>query len=172
MQVIEAPASLEAFKGSKAIKGIRVYVAGSIVVDESKKCWIYSFIDKLGQHFQNKNLFVFHPMQKDWDSDWGITKADPKFRKQFEWELEAQELADIIVMHFEHDALAPISLMEFGLNVRPIAIGYSRLIVHCPEGFWKKGNVDIVCAKYGIKQAKTFDNLVKMTIRQIKRLNK
>jgi hypothetical protein len=25
-----------------------------------------------------------------------------------------------------------------------------KLLVCCPEGFWRKGNVEIVCARYGV----------------------
>ena len=32
----------------------------------------------------------------------------------------------------------------------------SKMMVCCPEGFWRKGNVDIICERYGITQ---FDSL-------------
>jgi hypothetical protein len=32
--------------------------------------------------------------------------------------------------------------------------------VVCPEGFWRKGNVDVVCHKFGITQVDTIDECV------------
>jgi hypothetical protein len=46
--------------------------------------------------------------------------------------------------------------LELGLHARD-----GKLIVLCPEGFWRKGNVDIVCEKYGVKQVESFEELIK-----------
>ena len=35
----------------------------------------------------------------------------------------------------------------------------NKMIVCCPEGYFRKGNLDIVCNKYGIKQV---DNLAEL----------
>jgi len=34
-----------------------------------------------------------------------------------------------------------------------------KVIVHCPEGFWWKGNVDVVCKKYGIPQIRKLSEI-------------
>lgn len=39
----------------------------------------------------------------------------------------------------------PISLLELGLYART-----KKLLVVCPDGFWRKGNVDIVAERYHI----------------------
>ena len=36
-----------------------------------------------------------------------------------------------------------------------------KLIVLCPNGFWKKTNVDVTCEFYDIDQVDTFDELIK-----------
>ena len=164
MQIVEAPNSLKPYLNSKAIK---VFLAGSTKLNLIEN-WRKIFEDSL----KSLDIVIFDPFRKDWDDSWKEDRNDSQFREQITWELEAQELADIVVMHFEPDALAPITLMEFGLNARPKAIGYSRLIVHCPKEFWKKGNVDIVCARYGIKHVETLDALVDVTIKQIELLKK
>ena len=38
------------------------------------------------------------------------------------------------------------------------------MVVCCPEGFYRKGNVDIVCNRYGVTMAKDVDDLVKKTL--------
>lgn len=39
--------------------------------------------------------------------------------------------------------------MELGLCA---GLFPEKVIVICPDGFWRKGNVDIVCERFGIKQ--------------------
>ena len=39
--------------------------------------------------------------------------------------------------------------MELGLFAGRMP---GKLIVYCPEGFWRKGNVDITCKYYGVRQ--------------------
>ena len=64
-------------------------------------------------------------------------------------------------MWFDPKTKSPISLLELGL----FADKY-KLIVYCPEGFWRKGNVDIVCKRYNVTQVNSLDEL----ITEIKRL--
>jgi hypothetical protein len=58
-------------------------------------------------------------------------------------------------MVFDPKTMSPISLLELGLQSKS-----NKMVVMCPEGFWRKGNVDIVCEKYNIKQVKNIDELV------------
>jgi hypothetical protein len=55
------------------------------------------------------------------------------------------EQADIILIYFKAGSQSPISLLELGLYARS-----GKLSVVCEEGFWRKGNVDIVCDRYAI----------------------
>jgi hypothetical protein len=48
-------------------------------------------------------------------------------------------------MFFAPDTEAPITLLELGLFARS-----GKLIVCCPAGFWRRGNVEVVCVRYGI----------------------
>ena len=58
------------------------------------------------------------------------------------------ESASVIAMYFrpEKEVLAPISMLELGLFARS-----GKMVVACPEGFWKRGNVQVVCRRFGIK---------------------
>ena len=62
----------------------------------------------------------------------------------------------MIVVYFDHKTTSPITLLELGLFSRT-----GKLIVCCQEGFWRKGNVDIVCKKYNIKQVENLSELIK-----------
>jgi len=33
-------------------------------------------------------------------------------------------------------------------------------MVCCPEGFWRKGNVDIVCQRFGIRQFLKLEDVI------------
>jgi hypothetical protein len=68
---------------------------------------------------------------------------------------EAQERATWIAMYFEPSSKAPITMLELGLFART-----RKVFVCCPEGFWRKGNVDIVCARYGVETVPTRDALL------------
>ena len=96
---------------------------------------------------ENERVVILNPRRDDWDSTWLQEIDNPKFREQVMWELDALEEADIIVMYFDPNTKSPISLLELGLFARS-----KKLIVYCPDGFWRKGNVDIVCRKYGVIQ--------------------
>jgi hypothetical protein len=74
------------------------------------------------------------------------------------WELDAMDQSDIIVFYFDPDTKSPVTLMELGLHANS---GSATLIVCCPEGFWRRGNVEIVCDRFrDITLVNTFSELV------------
>ena len=85
---------------------------------------------------------ILNPRRDDCDNSWLQTIENVPFRKQVEWELHALELCDVALFYFAPNTQSPISLMELGLF-------HHKAVVCCPEGFWRKGNVDIVCKRYG-----------------------
>ena len=87
---------------------------------------------------------LLNPLRSDWDSSWEQSIQNDKFRQQVEWELRAQKMADVIVYYFGEDSKSPITLLELGL------FNYKKPIVYCHEGFYRKGNVDIVCEMWSI----------------------
>jgi len=98
---------------------------------------------------------VFNPRRLDWDSSWKQEITDPQFNEQVTWELEMLDRATYIAMYFDPATKSPISLLELGLHARD-----GKLIVCCPEGFWRKGNVDIVCKRYNVFQVSTLEALI------------
>ncbi len=90
---------------------------------------------------------MFNPRRDDWDASWVQSIDNPQFREQVEWELSALEEADFIAMYFDPVSRSPVSLLELGLFAKDDP---SKLIVFCPEPFWRKGNVDIVCRRFKI----------------------
>lgn len=129
---------------------LKIFLGGSIDMGNSE-----NWQEKLEEELSNSNIVLLNPRREDWNKDWQPISTDSNFRVQVEWELEALEFADIIVMYFAPNSQSPISLLEFGLYAKT-----QKLIVLCPEGFWRKGNVDIVAEKYNVQTVQTFEELI------------
>lgn len=105
-------------------------------------------------------LLILDPRRDDWDDTWEQDKGNPEFRQQVEWELKSQEIADLILFVFATNeenaekAEAPITLMELGL------FKDKQCVVCCPQGYYRKGNVDIVCERYGVPVYEDFDAML------------
>ncbi len=97
---------------------------------------------------------MLNPRRDDWDSSWEQTVSNDKFREQVLWELRAQENADLRVYYFDPNTKSPITLLELGL------FKDKKSIVCCPDGYWRKGNVEIVCLRYNISLVYTFEHLL------------
>jgi len=99
---------------------------------------------------------VFNPRRDDWDSSWKQEIANLPFYEQVNWELNALEAADLIVFYFSPETQSPVTMLELGLFARS-----GKLVVCCPDGFWRKGNIDIVCEKYAIPVVENLDGLIR-----------
>lgn len=100
------------------------------------------------------DVLICNPRRVLWDASWVQSYDSEPFRQQVEWELDALEKADLILFYFAPETKAPITLLELGLHAR------GKGIVCCPEGYWRKGNVDIVCRRYGIQQVESLEELI------------
>jgi len=100
-------------------------------------------------------LAVLNPRRDAWDASWEQRIGNPMFREQVEWELDGLDRADVIAMWFAPDSKAPITLLELGLTART-----GKLVVGCPDGFWRKGNIEVVAARHGIELAHDWTSFV------------
>lgn len=123
-----------------------VFLAGSI---EMGKAEDWQAI--MGKFFVDHEWNVFNPRRADWDASWVQEYSNPTFVQQVNWELDSLDVSDLILMYFIPDTLSPISQMEFGLYAKS-----KKMYVVCPDGFWRKGNVEVVCSRENIP---LFDNL-------------
>ena len=130
-----------------------VFLAGSIELDLAER-WQDTVINDLTSC---DNLVILNPRRKDWDNSWTISIENENFKQQVYWELDGLEKADKIIMYFDPKTKSPISLLELGLFSRS-----DKLMVICPDGFWRKGNIDIVCEKYNIKNVLNLKDAIKI----------
>lgn len=117
-----------------------VFLAGSIEMGSA-----VDWQSQVESDFVFYDGYILNPRRSDWDSSWVQSIDSPQFRQQVEWEMNGMDMADRILMHFEPETKSPITLLELGLHAAD-----SKLIVSCPDGFWRKGNVEIVCKRYNI----------------------
>lgn len=135
---------------------VLVFLAGSIEMGAAEN-WQTRVAEGLPEE-----VIVLNPRRDNWDSSWEQTIDHPQFREQVEWELQAQEDADLILMYFDPETKSPIALLELGLFSR------SPMIVCCPDGFYRKGNVDIMCTRYALPMADSIDDLIKKAKHRLK----
>jgi len=135
-----------------------VFLAGSIEMGRADD-WQSTLSNALTE---TVNLTLLNPRREDWDASWKQSLDFAPFRQQVEWELDGLERADVIAMMLLPDTRAPISLLELGLFARS-----AKCIVCCPEGYWRKGNVDVVCARFGIEQVGSLDALARAIERRV-----
>lgn len=131
-------------------QGFSVFLAGSIEMNTAQN-W-QEVLEKL---LKDEPIIILNPRRDAWDLSWEQKISNPIFKGQVDWELDGQEKeSDVIAMYFDPDTKSPITLLELGLFAKT-----GKLVVCCPDGFWRKGNVDIVCERYGIKQVNTLEEL-------------
>ena len=140
---IQAPNS---FQGTKNT----VFLGGSIEMGTAEK-----WQEKMVEQFRFSDITFLNPRRDDWDWSWEQSINNPKFFEQVNWEQDALEHADTIIINFDPNTKSPISLMELGLFASS-----GNVVVCCPTGFWRKGNVDIICQRYNITVVETYDELV------------
>ena len=61
-----------------------------------------------------------------------------------------------VVVFFSKDAKAPITLLELGYMLGE----GKKVIVGCERGFWKRGNVEIICRRAGVQIVSTLEEVM------------
>jgi len=127
-----------------------VFLAGSIDMGKA-----VNWQERVEKELEDLEIIIANPRRDDWDSSWVQDISNDKFREQVTWELDSLELAQLILVYFDPDGPAPITLLELGMFGRT-----SNMIVCCPEGYWRRGNVQIVCDRFAIPMVETIDQLI------------
>jgi len=126
-----------------------IFLAGSIEMGKAQN-W-QNFIANSVQEY---DVILLNPRRKTWDSSWTQSIENPDFKEQVEWELDGLERADIILVYFDPNTKSPITLLEVGLHAKS-----GKMLICCPNGFWRKGNIEIICARYNIPLLDTLEEL-------------
>jgi hypothetical protein len=134
-----------------------IFLGGSIEMGDARD-WQADAIQVLEPYAS----ILYNPRRPDWDSSWEQSASNPEFSGQVHWELDCIELADLVLLHFEPGTKSPITIGEFFLcaGVKPL-----RTIVSCPEGFWRRGNIEIMCERAGVRFHSSLEAALKTTKR-------
>ena len=128
-----------------------IFFAGSIEMGKA-----INWQSKLAADLESSKCICLNPRRDDWDSSWIQDIDNPQFNEQVSWELAGLEKSDLIIYNFDPSTQSPITLLELGLYANTS----KKVIVHCPEGYFRKGNVDIVCQRYNVSQVKSYVELL------------
>ena len=129
---------------------IRIFLAGSIDMGRAE-----DWQARVAGELATDNVLLFNPRRTDWNPAWQADSSEPEFVRQVQWELQALEAADIILMYFAPGSQSPVTLLEMGLHARS-----GKLLVAAAEGFWRKGNVDITADHYQVPRLQDIDALI------------
>lgn len=126
---------------------LSVFLGGSIEMDTAER-----WQDRLKTDLGDYPVTLLNPRRDDWNSDIVQSASDPVFAQQVNWELDAITSADLILFYFDPNTKSPITLLELGLFA-----SQDNVIVCCPDGFWRKGNVEIVCSRNNVPLFPTYE---------------
>jgi hypothetical protein len=129
----------------------RIFLAGSIEMGKADN-WQTRLVNDLHE----LDIVCLNPRRDRWDPSWDQTISNPDFYEQVDWEHNGIKNAHIVLFYFDPNTKSPITLMELGL----VAALEKRAIVCCPDGFWRKGNVEYICHKYNIPLKTSYEEML------------
>jgi hypothetical protein len=127
-----------------------VFLAGSIEMGQAE-----DWQGQVERSLHDLDVVLLNPRRDDWDASWVQSINNDQFRQQVEWELEGLERATLVAMFFAPNTQAPVTLLEMGL-----CAASGKLLVCCPSGYWRRGNVEVVCARYSVPLTNDLTELV------------
>lgn len=130
-----------------------VFLAGSIEMGHCAN-WQQDMADEIKAI--DASIVVLNPRREEWDASWEQDISNPQFLEQVQWELDAIAAATVVAFYLDPATRAPISLLELGLVAasRP-----TRALVCCPQGYWRRGNVQVICARHAIPMVPSLAHL-------------
>jgi hypothetical protein len=126
----------------------KIFLAGSIEMGTAAEWQL-----QLAFLLAGEDIVILNPRRDNWDSSWVQSIDNPQFKQQVTWEMDHLDIANLNLFYFDPATKSPITLMELGMHAR------GACVVCCPEGFHRKGNVDIVCERFRIPMVKTVEEL-------------
>jgi len=126
---------------------IKIFLAGSIEMGAAEDWQV-----RIEKFLEDQKVTIYNPRRDDWDSSWTQEESNPQFNYQVNWEISKLIDSDVIFMYLSPETKSPISLLELGMFSRE-----QKMIVCCPDGFWRKGNVEVVCTRFKIPMFDDFN---------------
>ncbi|MEO6301620.1 MAG: nucleoside 2-deoxyribosyltransferase domain-containing protein, partial [Bacteroidia bacterium] len=122
----------------------------------------------LEEALNKTDVTIFNPRRLDFDPKAKYKSDNPYMVQQIKWELSHLDKADIIVFYFDPNGEAPITLYEMGRVSRDVSELKKKGLIYCPEGYWKKANVDVNGEYDFFNFAETEEELIEFLKQMIK----
>lgn len=149
--IVTAP---EDYTNSEWIDYTAIFLAGSIDNGIAPD-WQKEVLAAL----KDKNVMLMNPRRKDWDPKAGEKEVET----QVNWELNAMEYADYIIMYLAEGSKAPISLLELGLEAKS-----ERILVAAHPTYYRRVNVRVVCERNNIPLYESLEELIQAISKKLK----
>lgn len=130
-------------------EGLKVYLAGAIDMGDAQN-WQQ---DVINQFANIDEIVLLNPRRLEF--------TDVMEQSQIEWELEAMEDADLILMWFPEASKAPISLLEMGLYLRS-----GKLLLGVENGYYRQKNIEFTARRYNVPVFYSLGELVEQVTRR------
>lgn len=140
---------------------VSVFLAGSIEMNKAVR-----WQDRVQNELSGYNINIYNPRREDWNSDWKQSISEPAFVEQVAWEVRHIEKADIVYFYIDPNTMSPITLWELGLMMKHA----HKIIVCCPEGYWRKGNIDVYSKIFGYALVDNFEVSMDLLKQKVERL--
>jgi hypothetical protein len=139
-----------------------VFLAGTIEMGKATE-WQRKMVASFG----DLPVAILNPRRDDWDPTWKQRASNPEFHEQVTWELDGLDKVGVIALFFEPGTVSPISLLELGklAERRP-----KEVVICCPVGFWRVGNVEMMAERHGMCLVREFDEMVAEVRRRLEDL--
>lgn len=154
----EQPSLANSLLGSPNREPFRVFLAGSIDLGAAAN-WQENLCQRLKFRFNGVDSLkydveILNPRgDGEWKAD-DMTKANSRFVQQVAWEQNGIINSNVVFFNFLENSKSPITLLEFGMVIAM----KKHAIVSCPKGFWRRGNVEVMCMLQNTKRVTLFDN--------------
>lgn len=154
--IYHPPANLQDIENSKFINAMgresRIFLlAGASEADGGSR-WqetVAAFISKVG-HIALSTRSRETPTGMP-------TFENPHFFQARSWELDALDLAEFVIFHLDSISRSPEGILELGYAAAKFP---QKVCVICPEGFWCKGLVDLLCYREDLMKYKSVEEML------------
>lgn len=133
-----------------------IFLAGSIEMGVAEH-WQKRIVNDLADVL----WVAYNPRRDARNPNWEQSLSNPHFTGQVNWEEDHLITSDLALFYFDPTTKSPITIGELNL-IR--GLGRSAVVL-CPDGFWRKGNIDIWCQRSSdhVTQVDRYDGLIEFT---------
>lgn len=137
-----------------------IFLAGSIEMGAAE-----NWQERISNDIEDTGIphTILNPRRDDWDDSWEQSINNPQFKEQVSWELDGIEQCDIVAFYFDPDTKSPITLLEMG----SVIDSGKEVVICCPDGYWRKGNVEVVADRAGFTILNSYDEFKSILIDKV-----